>query len=120
MIQSYKDLVVWQQSVQLTIDVYEITKRFPKNELYGLTSQLRRGAVSIASNIAEGRNRGSKEEFVQFLRIAYSSGAEVETQIEISKRLGYIDIQTSVRVFDSLSGIMKMLNVMIRKLTATP
>jgi len=83
-LKSYKDLIVWQRSMELVIAVYFLTEKYPKSELYGLVSQMRRAAVSIPSNIAEGRRRGSKKEFRQFLIIAYSSGAELETQIEIT------------------------------------
>lgn len=113
---SYKELTVWQKSMELVTAVYKLTEQFPKEELYGLTSQLRRSAVSIPSNIAEGKYRGSKKDYVQFLRIAFSSGAELETQIEIAKRLpstknlGFIDIEAT------LEEVMKMLNALIKKL----
>ncbi|MFQ5586087.1 MAG: four helix bundle protein, partial [Thermodesulfobacteriota bacterium] len=73
--------------MELVVNVYELTEQFPREEIYGLTSQMRRSAISIPSNIAEGRFRGTKKDYVQFLRISYGSGAELETQIEISKRL---------------------------------
>lgn len=79
MIQSHKDLVVWQKAIQLVTEVYELTKSFPKEELFGLTSQMRRAAVSIPSNIAEDRNRGSRKDFRQFLLIAFASANELET-----------------------------------------
>lgn len=84
-ISSYKDLLVWQKALELSVEIYNLTENFPKEEIYGLTSQIRRAAVSIPSNIAEGRYRGSKKDFSQFLRIAYASGAELETQLEIAK-----------------------------------
>lgn len=84
---SYKDLIVWQKAIKLAVMIYQITSSFPKEEVYGLTSQLRRAAVSIPSNIAEGRHRGSRKDFLQFLRIAYASGAEVETQLLIAKEV---------------------------------
>jgi four helix bundle protein len=108
---SYRDLIVWQKSIQLVVELYKITKEFPREEIYGLTSQMRRSAVSIPSNIAEGRNRGTKKDYTQFLRIAYGSGAELETQITICKQ---IEDTKSL----NLSEVMKMLNVMIQKLTA--
>ena len=86
-IQSYRDLIVWQKAVELSVAVYGLTEHYPKEEIYGLISQMRRASVSIASNIAEGRYRGTRKDFCQFLRIAFGSGAELETQIEISKRL---------------------------------
>src|SRR3989304_1877241 len=92
MINSYKDLIVWQKAVKLALVVYELTSRFPKEESFGLTSQMRRSAVSIPSNIAEGRSRGTKKDFIQFLRIAFGSGAELETQIIIAKQIDNIRI----------------------------
>jgi len=117
-ISSYKDLVVWQKSILLVKCIYEITERFPKEEIFGLTSQMRRSAVSIPSNIAEGRHRGTAKDFIQFLRIAYGSGAELETQIEISKQLRKTE-ELDYSVAESLlSEVMKMLNVMISRLKA--
>jgi len=89
-IHSYKDLIVWQKAMDLVVAVYVLTDLFPKNELYGLISQIRRCSVSIPSNIAEGRRRGSKKDYQHFLIIAYGSGAELETQIEIAKDLRFI------------------------------
>lgn len=84
---SYKGLIVWQKSMDLVTKVYRLTESFPREEMYGLTSQVRRAAISIPSNIAEGRLRSSRKEFRNFLFTAYASGAELETQIEIAKRL---------------------------------
>src|ERR1700690_3084014 len=89
-LRSYRELVVWQKAIALVIDVYSITKAFPRDEIYGLTGQLRRSAVSIPSNIAEGQGRATKGEFVQFLCHARGSLFELETQIVIAKALGYI------------------------------
>jgi len=88
-INSYKDLIVWQKSMNLVVEVYKLTDNYPKTEIYGLTSQTRRSSVSIPSNIAEGRKRSSRKDYRQFLIIAYASGAELETQIEIAKRLSF-------------------------------
>lgn len=88
---THKDLDVWRKSIDFVTRVYEVTNGFPKSELYGLTSQLRRAAVSIPSNIAEGASRKSKTEFKQFLDIALSSGAEIETQIIIAFNLKYLE-----------------------------
>ena len=85
--QSYRDLIVWQRAIELVVELYAITEKFPREELFGITSQMRRAAVSIPSNIAEGRSRGTKADYLNFLRTANASGAELETQIEISKRL---------------------------------
>lgn len=84
---SHKDLEVWKRSVELVKTIYEITKSFPKEELYGLTNQMRRSAISIPSNIAEGAARNHNKEFIQFLYITLGSIAELETQIIISKKL---------------------------------
>ncbi|SDD22527.1 four helix bundle protein [Williamwhitmania taraxaci] len=83
-------LDAWKESVELTVDIYTLSSKFPKDELYGLTSQIRRAAVSVPSNIAEGSARKGTAETIQFLYIAVGSLAELETQIEISRRLGYI------------------------------
>jgi len=99
--------------MDLVIAVYELTNQFPKSELYGLISQMRRCAVSIPSNIAEGRRRGSKKDFRQFLIIVYGSGAELETQIEIVKRLPF-GKNLDYSIIDSLlNETMKMLNKML-------
>ena len=87
MAQSFRDLVVWQRSMQLTVAVYQLTKEFPREELYGLTSQMRRSAVSMPSNIAEGHGRLNTGEFKQFLGIARASNCELQTQLEIARRL---------------------------------
>ena len=88
-IKSHKDLIVWQRSLELVTAVYELTELFPKTELYGLASQMRISAVSIPSNIAEGKRRGSRKDFRHFLLNSFGSGAELETQIEIAKRLSF-------------------------------
>jgi len=113
-IKSYKDLIVWQKSMELVEEIYKITKYFPKEELYGLTNQIRRSAVSIPSNISEGRGRGTRKDFVQFLRIALGSANELQTQIEITRRLNYI--QNCEKIALLLIEIIKMLNVIISKL----
>lgn len=84
-VKSYRDLLVWQRSIQLSVAVYRLTGEFPREELYGLTSQLRRAAVSVASNIAEGYGRGSKGEYTNFLGIARGSVLEVQTQLVMLK-----------------------------------
>ena len=115
-IQSYKDLVVWQKSIAIVIEVYSHTNKFPKEELYCLISQMRRCAISIPSNIAEGRGRGTKKDFSQFLRIALGSANELETQLEISKHLKYLgDEETSFLSF-KIVEIKKMINALIKSL----
>ena len=89
MAQAFEDLLVWQRAIELSLAVYEYTKGFPKDEIYGLTSQLRRASVSIASNIAEGRGRGSQGEFKQFLCMAQGSNYELRTQLVLSRRLKF-------------------------------
>jgi four helix bundle protein len=89
-VQSYKDHIVWQKAMDYAIEVYQISKCFPKDELYGLTNQLRRALVSIPSNIAEGRSRNTKADYLNFLAIAQGSLAETETQIMIAIRLQYV------------------------------
>lgn len=115
---TYKDLIVWQKSFELAVEVYKITEEFPREEIYGLTSQIRRSAVSIPSNIAEGKLRGSDKEFRQFLLIAFSSGGELETQILIVKRLLKTNKLDYTRIDSLLTEVMKMLNKMIGVISA--
>ncbi len=115
-IYSYKNLIVWQRSMELTIAAYQLTELFPKSELYGLTSQIKRAAISIASNIAEGRTRGTRKDYRHFLVMAYGSGAELETQIEIAKRLQFAKNPDFVKIDPLLSEVMKMLNRMLSSL----
>ena len=117
---SYKDLIVWQKSIELVVNIYKITDKFPKSELYGLTSQIRRAAVSISSNIAEGYTRKHRQEYVQFLRIAFGSGGELETQIIIAKKLNFSEPQDLDKVERLLVEIMKMLNKLIDALVNKP
>ena len=112
----YKDLTVWQKAMDLATEIYRLTKKLPKEELYGLTNQLRRAAISIPSNIAEGNARFSAKEYVRFLSIARGSNAEVETQLLLCVRLDYL---TSAEIEETLSlndEIGKMLTAMIKKL----
>lgn len=113
---TYKDLIVWQKGIELVKEIYKITGTFPQNEIYGLVSQMRRSAVSIPSNIAEGRQRGTKKDYCQFLRIAQGSVAELETQIIISKEM-FIKVDYSKSI-SLLNEIQKMLAVLISKLIA--
>lgn len=115
-IQSYKDLIVWQKAVELSVLVYELTEKFPQSEMYGLTSQMRRAAISIASNIAEGSRRGTKKDFRQFLLIAYGSGAELETQLMVAKKLSFGMTFDSTKADAILEEVMRMLNTLISKL----
>lgn len=112
---SYRDLIVWQKSIELTTQVYRMTKEFPREELYGLTSQLRRAVVSIPANIAEGYHRNSRQDYSRFCSIAFSSGAEVETLITIAKRLCIIDGE-NLAVDNLVDEVMRMLNKLIKEL----
>ena len=109
---NHYDLDVWKKSIELVKDIYEVSKFFPKEEMYGLTSQIRRAAVSIPSNIAEGASRQSNKEFIQFLYIALGSCSEVETQIIIAKELFFInDIES---ILNRIKEIKKMINGLLR------
>lgn len=110
---SFKQLIVWQKSVELSISIYKATERWPKSEVFGLTSQIRRCGVGIPSNIAEGNRRGHKAEYLQFLQIAYGSGAELETQLLIAFRVGYLNKSEFEKLNNLLEEIMKMLNKLI-------
>jgi len=115
-IQTYKDLIVWQKAMNVVEGIYQFTETFPKEETYGLTSQMRRSSVSIPSNIAEGRRRGSRKDYRQFLLVAFGSGSELETQIEIARRLSYGKSAVLEKTERLLDEVMKMLNSMILKL----
>ena len=108
-IQSYRELVVWQKAMTLVEMIYEATRQFPKEELYGLTNQIRRAAVSIPSNIAEGQARKSTAEFRNFLSIAQGSRAEVETQTLIAIRLNYLQQTSATPILSLLEELSKML-----------
>lgn len=114
-IKSYRDLIVWQKAKSVAVLVYKLTEDFPQTDLCGLTSQMRRAAVSIASNIAEGHGRGTKKEFHHFLHIAYGSGAELETQFEIALELGKLKQGEYEEALGMLDEVMRMLNVLLRK-----
>lgn len=113
---SFRDLIVWQKSMNLVTLIYELTEEYPKIELFVLVAQMRRCAISIPSNIAEGRRRGSRKEYHQFLQIAFGSGGELETQLEISKRLGYCSNDDFEKLMGLLDEIMKMLCALLKKI----
>lgn len=115
-IETYKDLIVWQKSMDLVVLVYALTEDYPRTEIYGLISQTRRSVISIPSNIAEGRRRSTKKDFRQFLVRAYASGAELETQIEIAKRLPFGKSLNFEKVDITLDEVMRMLNKLISSL----
>jgi four helix bundle protein len=109
-IRSYQDLEVWQKAMDLVEDCYRLTREFPKNEVYGLSSQLQRSVVSIPANIAEGRERGRTKEFLHHLSIAYGSLAELETHILIARRLNYVNEENLRQLMDKIAEIGRMLN----------
>ncbi len=115
-IESYENLIVWQKSMDLVVLVYKLTEKFPKEEIYGLTSQLRRASVSIPSNIAEGSRRSSRKDFRNFLLNAYGSGAELETQIKITKKLQFGKNEDYPKIENLLSEVMRMLNKLTSEL----
>ncbi len=110
----FKDLIVWQKSIDLSVKIYGITKKFDSDERFGLVSQMRRCAVSVPSNISEGSKRGTKKDFIHFLRIANGSVAELETQLIITQKI-YPNIDLK-ETFSVLLEIQKMLNVLISNL----
>ena len=111
---TYTDLQVWQAAMDLAEDVYRITKNFPKEETYGLTIQLRRAAVSVPSNIAEGKGRSSDKELAQFLCHSRGSLIEIETQINLARRLGYLDTQEAEAVLRNTARVGQLLNGLLR------
>lgn len=116
--QSYKDLVVWQKGIALAKVVYRLTQRFPSAEKFGLIAQMRRAAVSVPSNLAEGQARHTTGEFIQFISHAEGSVAELETQLILSVELGFCDNSTAARAFELIDELHRMLNVLRRKLVA--
>jgi len=118
-IASYKELIVWQKAKQLALLVYRLTEKFPNEEKYGLTSQIRRSVISIAANIAEGRGRGSRKDFANFLHMAFGSCTELETELIISKELNFGILEEYAVVESLILEVQKMLTVMIQKLKAT-
>ena len=115
-IKNFQDLRIWQKGIEVVKDIYIVTKKFPKEELYGLTSQMRRSAVSIPSNIAEGFRRYHNKEYKQFLYIAMGSCAELETQIIIATELGYINNINKIEIVEKLKYICRMINQLIKKI----
>ena len=113
---NYKELKVWQKAMDLTVEVYELVKLLPKEETYALSDQMRRAVVSIPSNIAEGQGRNSDKEFIQFLSIARGSLWELETQIEICVRIGYINQSLTTNIYNLIVEISKMINALSNSL----
>jgi len=112
----FKELNVWQKSIQLATNIYDLTTQYPKQETYGLTSQIRRCTISISSNIAEGAGRFSEKEFRHFLNIAYGSSFELETQLIISKNLKYVDDDSFETLNNKITDVQKMLYKLIKSI----
>lgn len=116
--QDYRNLKVWEEAHGLTKAIYRVTRAFPKEELYGMTSQLRRAALSIPTNLAEGTGRGSDRDFGRFVQIAMGSACEVEYLISLSEELAYLKKEESQQLNSHLSQIKKMLTGLLKKLKA--
>jgi len=116
-IKSFRDLHIWHKGIELVKDIYKETQNFPKQEIYGLTNQIRRAAISIPSNIAEGHIRQHRTEFRQFLSVALGSLAELETQVVISRELNYISTEKSQNLIEQMGSLGKMIRGLIKKLT---
>jgi four helix bundle protein len=112
----YRELIAWQRAMDLAVAVYEATKAFPHHEQFGLTGQVRRAAVSIPSNVAEGQGRGSTKEFVNFLRIAAGSLQETETQLLLAHRLGYLDARQLQPLLELADEVSRIINGLMRSL----
>ena len=111
--QSYRDLVAWQKGIELVTEIYRLTQQFPREELYGLSNQLRRAAVSVPSNIAEGQARFSPKEFHHFLAAARGSLVEIETQIIIADKLRYLNPEASQSILERAAELGRILNGLI-------
>ncbi len=115
-IKSHRDLIVWQKAVQLVVDLYKLTKLFPKEETYGLTSQIRRAAASIPANIAEGQGRRLSGEYKQFLGHARGSLCELDTHIEVAFQIGYLAEPQDLHTREQMDEVGRMLNGLLRSL----
>ncbi len=116
-VKSYKDLLVWQKGITLVEWIYRITREFPQSEEYGLKSQMRRAAVSIPSNVAEGSVRHSSAEYTRYISIALGSVAELDTQVELAKRLGFVQEVEAGSLVESCQELGRMLNGLRRSIT---
>ncbi|MBN2275634.1 MAG: four helix bundle protein [Bacteroidales bacterium] len=115
--ETHKSLIVWQKSISFVITIYNLTKSFPRNEMYGIVSQIRRAAVSIPSNIAEGCARRNTREYIQFLYVSLGSAAEIETHLIISSNLNFIIKGETERLHNELEEILRMLTGLIKSLS---
>jgi len=118
--QDFHDLIVWQRAIDLTVSIYSLARSFPKDEMFGLTSQMRRSSVSVASNIAEGRGRLNPAEFRQFLGVAQGSICEPKTQLVVAKRPGIASDDAMIEAERLSEEVSKMLSSFIEKLRPTP
>lgn len=116
MLKNYKELIVWQKAYSLCLEIYRTTKRFPKEEIYGLSSQIRRASISIPCNIAEGYGRKTTQDYIRFLYIAYGSICELETQMSLSGDLGYIEVDKLKILQEFIGEIERMLKALIKSL----
>jgi four helix bundle protein len=116
MTKPHKRLDVWNKSIDLTVDIYKLSERFPRSEVYGLTGQMRRAAVSVPSNIAEGAARQTRKEFVNYLHMAQGSLSELDTHLVIANRLEYIVKETHEEIENKIETISKMLTGLIKSL----
>lgn len=117
-VQSYQDLIVWQKAMEVTADIYCLVKKLPTSELHSLSNQMRRAAVLIPSNIAEGQARNSTKEFIHFLAIARGSKAELETQLLLCVKMGYLTDQDILPAMNLLSKVGKMINALMKSLNS--
>lgn len=115
-VRSYQDLIAWQKAMDLVTEIYEVSHKFPREEIFALTSQLRRAAVSIPSNIAEGQGRSSRKEFLYYLGNAKGSLSEVETQVLIARKLDYIDDEVSNSLLNLSAEVGRILNGLLASL----
>ena len=114
---SYKDLIVWQKAMDLAVIIYSLAEKLPKQEAYVLSDQIRRAAVSIPSNIAEGRERSSNKDFIRFLHMARGSKSELETQLHIAMKVNLLKERDTVEALELLNEIGKMLHALIAKIS---
>jgi len=117
-IKTFRDLIVWQKAMDLVVKIYKVTNNFPDEEKYGLVSQLRRAGVSVSSNIAEGFGRNSNKTFVVFLNYSMGSLMEVETQLEISKRIEFISDEVFNELYEDCREVERLLSSLIRSVKA--
>ena len=111
---THKELLVWQKGITLATELHRLTRSFPSDEVYGLTSQMRRAVVSIPSNIAEGYGRGSSKELIRFLKIALGSASELETQVILAHKFEYLSDEQAKHLLDKIVEITRMLSALIK------